>query len=395
MPHNKGKTVAKMDRVAKNLSRLKTKLRHVQHDCSDIQMIPQHGENSQRTGQTHGDTPFIIYLRNHVQYTKKHASEDDSECIHDSDDSETDEEQNSRPQKKLKFTHVSIPACAKPAPAPCTQPAPVPHTKPAPKSRMTQAPSHHLDLPLPTPTHPVPLPATKPKPKPISSSDTHTMKVAMEAPSTAKPKGKPIDTAINDDDDDTYEFSNLPLVCKVTLLNENFPSWPSLADSAYQQWLQITLVLNKSHANHCVMAAEKWVEKVKCFRKEMNDEIEKGKEEQRMHDNLAAKIDAKHACKVPVASESQLTAGPSKFPGSYDEAAYEDNNESELSELPESIQVTPVPWPKPSRAQPARQRTLLKILNHWILASLWESSDFIHWISWKWVEGKRFRGLGG
>jgi hypothetical protein len=28
--------------------------------------------------------------------------------IHDSDDSETNEEQNSRPQKKLKFAHVSI-----------------------------------------------------------------------------------------------------------------------------------------------------------------------------------------------------------------------------------------------------------------------------------------------
>jgi hypothetical protein len=36
----------------------------------------------------------------------------------------------------------------------------------------------------------------------------------------------------------------LPQVCKVTPLNENFPSWPSLADSAYQQWLQITLVLD-------------------------------------------------------------------------------------------------------------------------------------------------------
>ncbi|KAG1836896.1 hypothetical protein DFJ58DRAFT_864175 [Suillus subalutaceus] len=108
---------------------------------------------------------------------------------------------------------------------------------------------------------------------------------------------------------------------------------------------------------HCVMAAEKRVEKVERFHKEMNDEIEKGKEEQRMHDDLAAKIAAKQrACKVPVASKSQPTAGPSKFPGSYDDAAYEDDDESELSELPESIQVTPVPRPKPSRARPARRR---------------------------------------
>ncbi|KAG1832563.1 hypothetical protein DFJ58DRAFT_847987 [Suillus subalutaceus] len=105
-------------------------------------------------------------------------NENDTSSIHDSDDSGTDEEHNSRPQKKLKFAHVSIPARAKPAPAP--------RTKPAPKSRMTQAPSRHLDLPLPTPTCPDPPPATKSRP--ISSSDTRTTKVATEGPSTTKPK---------------------------------------------------------------------------------------------------------------------------------------------------------------------------------------------------------------
>lgn len=41
---------------------------------------------------------------------------------------------------------------------------------------------------------------------------------------------------------------------------------------------------------HCVLAAERRVEKVERFRKEMNAQIEKGREEQRMHDEVAAKI---------------------------------------------------------------------------------------------------------
>ncbi|KAG2028714.1 hypothetical protein BDR03DRAFT_1019443 [Suillus americanus] len=161
--------------------------------------------------------------------------------IHDLNDSETDEERNSRPQKKLKFAHVSIPAHAKPAPAP--------RTKPAPKSRMTQAPSRHLELPLPTPTRPDPPPAAKPKP--ISSSDIRTTKVATEAPSTTKPKAKPvpiprstraktkpksteasaahlkIDTAVNDDDD-TYEFADLPLVCPNDNCRNLVPAGPNI-----------------------------------------------------------------------------------------------------------------------------------------------------------------------
>ncbi|KAG1830961.1 hypothetical protein DFJ58DRAFT_848338 [Suillus subalutaceus] len=613
MPHNKGKTVGKMDRVAKNLSRLETELRHVQRNDNCGRLGPtghakklidkpkgqagrselKGGYNLQQAMGLAGDNrkynafrmiarrytnryldtektlkeqdkltvtlllsyaqrkhqflakfcdnwPFndfvASYLRNHVQYTKKHASEDDSETddsdlsdgelddmlndgdntststsrqkrhqrIHDSDDSGTDEEHNSRPQKKLKFAHVSIPARAKPAPAP--------RIKPAPKSRMTQAPSQpsrpaaaHSNPSRPTTCHQVEAnilirhmhhegcnrstrAKTKPKPLATEASAAHLK----------------IDTAINDDDD-TYEFADLPLVCpndncrdlvpadpnielrvywleleicaalrqlreeklniqcakargwptiitwetvsdrvcKVTPPNENFPSWPSLADSAYQAmvtnharpgyygekgkaiiqsaifsmfdheqisneafapldfkvyieyylipWVAIHLIskdlecsleeayeemiasadsgvslhpmteedsrIERITRQHCVMAAEKRVEKVERFRKEMNDEIEKGKEEQRMHDDLAAKIAAKRARKVPVASKSQPTAGPSKFPGSYDDAAYEDDDESELSELPESIQVTPVPQPKPSRARPARRRS--------------------------------------
>ncbi|KAG1843027.1 hypothetical protein DFJ58DRAFT_844511 [Suillus subalutaceus] len=321
MPHNKGKTVGKMDRVAKNLSRLETKLRHVQRNDNCGRLGPtghakklidkpkgqagrselKGGYNLQQAMGLAGDNrkynafraqrkhqflakfrdnwPFndfvASYLRNHVQYTKKHASEDDSETddsdlsdgelddmlndgdntststsrrkrhqrIHDSDDSGTDEEHNSRPQKKLKFAHVSIPARAKPAPAP--------RIKPAPKSRMTQAPSRHLDLPLPTPTRPDPPPATKSKP--ISSSDTRTTKVATEGPSTTKPKAKAvpiprstraktkpkplateasaahlkIDTAINDDDD-TYEFADLPLVCPNNNCRDLVPADPNI-----------------------------------------------------------------------------------------------------------------------------------------------------------------------
>ncbi|KAG1764790.1 hypothetical protein EDD22DRAFT_845666 [Suillus occidentalis] len=110
---------------------------------------------------------------------------------------------------------------------------------------------------------------------------------------------------------------------------------------------------------HCVLAAERRVEKVERFRKEMNIQIEKGREEQRIHDELAAKILSKssaqivgqHTQKVLTASESQPVAGPSKFSGSYDDVAYQDNGESELSELdsPKSIQAQAVP-PKYSRS---------------------------------------------
>ncbi|KAG1847666.1 hypothetical protein DFJ58DRAFT_891437 [Suillus subalutaceus] len=593
MPHNKGKMVRKMDRVAKNLSRLETELRHVQRNdnrgrlgptghakklidkpkgqagrselkggynlqqamglagdnrkYNTFRMIAQRytnryldtEKNSQRAGQTHRHTPFIIYdsdlsdgalddMLNDDENTSTPTSRQKRHRrIHDSDDSETDEGPFNYTTNTQSYCdlQVSIPARAKPAPAPRTQPAPVPRTKPALKSRMTQAPSRHLDLLLPTPTRPDPPPATKLKP--ISSSDTRTTKVATEAPSTTKPKAKPvtvpiphstraktkpkpteasaahlkIDTAVNDDDD-TYEFADLPLVCpndncrdlvpadpnielglrleleicaalrqlrkeKLNIQRAKARGWPTIitwetvsdrvlqmeaelnlmihdkntrrysffndmfledlsstglqSDSAKREFSKLAITSRQripamvtNHARpgyygekgkaiiqsaifsmfdheqisneafapldfkdlecsleeayeemiasadsgvslhpeteedsrieritrqHCVMAAEKWVEKVKHFRKEMNDEIEKGKEEQRMHDNLAAKIAAKQrARKVPVASKSQSTAGPSKFPGSYDDAAYEDDDESELSELPESIQ---------------------------------------------------------
>jgi hypothetical protein len=42
MPHNKGKTVGKTDRVAKNLSRLETELRHVQRE-SNVEVLEEIG----------------------------------------------------------------------------------------------------------------------------------------------------------------------------------------------------------------------------------------------------------------------------------------------------------------------------------------------------------------
>ncbi|KAG1752334.1 uncharacterized protein EDB91DRAFT_1243112 [Suillus paluster] len=56
--------------------------------------------------------------------------------------------------------------------------------------------------------------------------------------------------------------------------------------------------IEKITCQYCIVAAEKCVEKVKHFCKEMNDEIEKVKEEQRMHNKLAAKISSKCAHKV-------------------------------------------------------------------------------------------------
>ncbi|KAG1721837.1 hypothetical protein EDB19DRAFT_1835272 [Suillus lakei] len=92
------------------------------------------------------------------------------------------------------------------------------------------------------------------------------------------------------------------------------------------------------------------VEKVKPIRKEMNGEIEKAKEEQRMHDNLAAKVSSKFTCAslctsplLPNRNQQQV---PLNFLDPYNDAAYQDDDESELSEPPESIQAAPVLRPK-------------------------------------------------
>ncbi|KAG2121443.1 hypothetical protein DEU56DRAFT_918200 [Suillus clintonianus] len=227
---------------------------------------------------------IACYLRNHVQYTKKrHSNVDDLEIndsdlsdgdlddmlnddeatltptsrrkrlrhAHHSDNSETDEERSPRPQKKLKFAYVSIPTRAKPAPASRAKPAPhakpAPRTKPAPKSKMTQIPARRLDLPIPTSksspatTHPDPLPAAKPKPRPILSSDTCTTKVATETPPTAaaKPKAKPKSIPhkthaktkskpADDNDNDAYEFADLPLVCPNDSCKDLVPADPTI-----------------------------------------------------------------------------------------------------------------------------------------------------------------------
>ncbi|KAG1781259.1 hypothetical protein EV702DRAFT_1042386 [Suillus placidus] len=419
MPHNKGKTIGKADRAARNLSQLETELRHLQqgigvthisgndhrgrlsptaHAKKQIDKPKGQAGRSELKGgyslqQAMGlagndrkynvfrmmarkytnrylDTSrtlkqqdkltvtFLLayaqckhqflakfrdnwpfhdfmgcYLRNHVQYTKKqHANLDDSE-IEESDvnDSETDKERSPQPQKKLKFAHVSIPARAKPAPASCVKPAPhaqsaphaqpAPHTKPAPKSKMTQIPAHRLDLPIPTSksspptTHPDPLvPAAKPKPRPISSSDTRTTKVATETPPTAmaKPKAKPV---------------SIPRTNRTKTKSK-----PAEASAAH---LKIDTTINDDDD-----AYEFADLPLVC-----------------PNDRCKDLVPADPTIGLPIASESQPTAGPSKFSGSYDDAAYQDNGESELSEPPESIHATPVPRPKPSRARPARRRS--------------------------------------
>jgi hypothetical protein len=42
MPHNKGKMIGKMDRIAKNLSHLETELHHVQHE-SNVEVLEEIG----------------------------------------------------------------------------------------------------------------------------------------------------------------------------------------------------------------------------------------------------------------------------------------------------------------------------------------------------------------
>ncbi|KAG1829391.1 hypothetical protein DFJ58DRAFT_848740 [Suillus subalutaceus] len=114
MPHNKGKTVGKADRAARNLRQLETELRHLQYDGTEIyESIPRYFTDSETTRQTYGDIPLSLlnicycnyaraqhkhqylakfrdnwpfhdfmgcYLRNRVQYTKKqHPNLDDSE----------------------------------------------------------------------------------------------------------------------------------------------------------------------------------------------------------------------------------------------------------------------------------------------------------------------------
>ncbi|KAG1847881.1 hypothetical protein DFJ58DRAFT_843085 [Suillus subalutaceus] len=145
MPHNKGKTVGKADRAARNLRQLETELRHLQQI---YESIPRYFTDSETTRQTYGDIPLSLlnicycnyaraqhkhqylakfrdnwpfhdfmgcYLRNHVQYTKKqHPNLDDSEVdrIYAHRlmslmlvDSDIDEERRPRPPKKICSDH--------------------------------------------------------------------------------------------------------------------------------------------------------------------------------------------------------------------------------------------------------------------------------------------------
>ncbi|KAG1845331.1 hypothetical protein DFJ58DRAFT_838904, partial [Suillus subalutaceus] len=118
---------------------------------------------------------------------------------------------------------------------------------------------------------------------------------------------------------------------KLTPPNENFPSWPSLADSAYRQWLQITLVLilwgERKSDNPCDISMFDHEQISNEAFAPLDFKYHVLRSVMGSNDHLAVRT------QVPVASKSQPTAGPSKFPGSYDDAAYEDDDESELSEL--------------------------------------------------------------